>query len=262
MTTISTNNINLKQLLLLGAIVAASVFGGLGLNIWLKIGVTPDKEIVTETKVEILDNNELVLSDEQIPAQIEEENGTVKLDYNAVTVEEVDGGQINDEENFSQGSYFPTESPWAFRDATLGRCVVEGNYYGAQCVSLARAFWTNYAGRDFSTCGTGAAKGAWNCAAANAGDEFELITDPTQLQAGDWIISDGGLYGHVGMALGGYNNGYIALLGENQGGADCGAGVGGSATNIINYSLKGFRGAFRPKAYIVTPTVPDGGFRF
>lgn len=250
---------NIKKLIALGAIVAASVFGGMALNAQLKIGVTPDKEIEVQTKVELLDTNSIVLAGEQIPAEIEEENGTTKLDYNIVTIDEVDGGEINDDESFSQGSYFPTETPWAFRDATLNKCVIEGNYYGAQCVSLARAFWTNYAGRDFSTCGTGAAKGAWNCAAANAGDEFELITDPTQIQAGDWIIANGGLYGHVGMALGGYNNGYVALLGENQGGADCGAGVGGSATNIINYSLRNFIGAFRPKSYIVTPAAPESG---
>lgn len=261
MTTITTKNPSLKQLIALGAIVAASVFGGLGLNIWLKIGVTPDKEVVTETTVEVLDNNSIVLSDEQIPAELEEANGTTKIDYNIVTVEEVDGGEINNED-YSQGSYFPTDTWWAFRDATLGKCVIEGNYWGAQCVSLARAFWTNYAGRDFSTCGTGAARGAWNCAEANAGDEFVLIYDPTQLQAGDWIISDGGLYGHVGMAVGSYNKGYVALLGENQGGADCGSGVGGSATNIINFSLKNFKGAFRPKAYIITPNVPESGFRF
>lgn len=263
MTKITTKNPSLKQLIALGAIVAASVFGGFAVNIWLKVGVTPDKEVVTETKVEIVDNNSMVLSDEQIPAEVEEVNGTTKVDYNIVTVEEVDGGEI-DNEDYAQGSYFPTDTWWAFRDATIGRCVIEGNYFGAQCVSLARAFWTNYAGRDFSTCGTGAARGAWNCKEANAGNEFDLVYDPTIIEAGDWIILDGGLYGHVGMAVGSYNNGYVALLGENQGGADCGPGVGGSATNIININLKNFKGAYRPKSYHVapTPSVPESGFRF
>ena len=36
----------------------------------------------------------------------------------------------------------------------------------------------------------------------------------------------------VGMALGGVKNGYVALLGENQGGRACDSG--GAATNIIN----------------------------
>jgi hypothetical protein len=50
------------------------------------------------------------------------------------------------------------------------------------------------------------------------------------------------------MAMGTYNNGYIALLGENQGGTPCEGG--GSAFNIINISLSSFKGAFRPKIYI------------
>jgi hypothetical protein len=49
------------------------------------------------------------------------------------------------------------------------------------------------------------------------------------------------------MALGSYNNGYVALLGQNQGGYACDGG--GQATNIINISLKDFAGAFRPKTY-------------
>ena len=58
------------------------------------------------------------------------------------------------------------------------------------------------------------------------------------------------------MALGKPNKGYVALLGENQGGTSC--ADGGSATNIINISLKTFKGAFRPKIYDL-PKVPDTG---
>lgn len=199
------------------------------------------KEIVTEVE------SALELADETITAIVENANGALEA-VNLPTVLEVDGGEIVDQESYARGEYFDVSTPNIFAEQTMGKCVVEGNYYGAQCVSLARAFWLNYTGRAFSTCGTGAAKGAFKCTTENAGDEFELITDKNSLQAGDWIIFDGGLYGHVGMAMGPANNGYIALLGENQGGKAC--DEGGSATNIINISLKNFIGAYRPKIYI------------
>ena len=50
------------------------------------------------------------------------------------------------------------------------------------------------------------------------------------------------------MALGPVKNGYVALLGENQGGRACEGG--GAATNIINISIKNLIGFYRPKAYI------------
>ena len=72
------------------------------------------------------------------------------------------------------------------------------------------------------------------------------------IQAGDWIITSNGTWGHVGMALGGYNNGYVALLGTNQGGVACAGG--GSSANIINMGLGPFAGAFRPKKYATVAT--------
>ena len=54
--------------------------------------------------------------------------------------------------------------------------------------------------------------------------------------------------------MGSYNNGYISLLGQNQGGSACEGG--GSSTNIINISLKSFVGAFRPKTYIKPEPTP------
>ena len=50
------------------------------------------------------------------------------------------------------------------------------------------------------------------------------------------------------MALGPVKNGYVALLGENQGGRYCTGG--GGATNIININIKNLIGGYRPKAYI------------
>lgn len=232
-------------------------------NAGLNIKISDYENNIEQPTEVVIDNSSAIeLSEEQVEAVIETEDGEIEI-VSAPTVETVDGGEIItdglDLDANGRGAYYPTETPQAFKDATINKCVIEGNAYGAQCVSLALAFWRNYAERNFSTCGTGAASGAWNCKEQNAGHEFDLITKIEDLQAGDWIIFAGGKYGHVGMALGKAKNGYIALLGENQGGGDCGAGVGGSATNIINISLKGFKGAYRPKIYQTMPKVPDTG---
>lgn len=150
--------------------------------------------------------------------------------------------------------YAPVDTATAFKNYTINKCWNTDGYYGAQCWDLGDLFWQNYAGRNLSTCGTGAAKGAWDCRSQNAGNEFSLITDPKQLKLGDWIIFNNGQYGHVGMAMGRYNNGYIALLGQNQGGSACSGG--GSSTNIINISLSSFAGAFRPKTYVDPEPTP------
>lgn len=149
------------------------------------------------------------------------------------------------------GAYIwaPTETPSAFKNYVLGKCLNTDGAYGAQCWDLADVFWQNVAGRRAQTCGTGAAKGMIQdgCWQKNSGNEFVMIWDPTQLQAGDWVIFTNGQWGHVGMALGSYNNGYVTLLGQNQAGGYC--AVGGSAANIVNISLKNFGGAFRYKKY-------------
>ena len=88
------------------------------------------------------------------------------------------------------------------------------------------------------------------CADQNAGNDFVVYWKDSynKIQAGDWLVFDGGQFGHVGMALGGVVNGYVTLLGENQGGTACQGG--GAATNIINISIKNLIGFYRPKAYI------------
>lgn len=178
------------------------------------------------------------------------------------TVEAVDGGKI--EEFAGQGEWYPTDTYENFIKATINKCVSEGNPFGAQCVSLAQAFFNSYAGYGVDLCGTGAARGMWACKENNARDSFVLIYDPAEIQPGDWIITDGGTWGHVAMAVGYYNNGYIAVYGENQGGVLC--SQGGSQPNVINLSMKTFLGAFRPVDYIIpepepepTPEAPDTG---
>lgn len=206
----------------------------------------------------------LVESDETIPALMDDMG---EYSEDIPTVEEVDGGLFkdidtglssNDEYNdLGWAETYNVSSPEAFRNDTYGKCIIANNYYGAQCVSLARVFWWSYADRDVSTCGTGMAKGMMNCASENAGDDFLIFgkEDMHNIQTGDWLIFNGGMYGHVGMALGGYNQGYVALLGENQGGRACEGG--GAATNIINISLKNLIGYYRPKAYVKPEPKPE-----
>lgn len=228
-------------------------------------GVFVGSNLFADHQVDVKSTTEIVLDDYKIELSVspvetllETEDGDITVE-SYPTVESIDGGNVNceNEPECGLGSYIyaPTDTYTSFKDYTLGKCWNTDGYYGSQCWDLGDLFWQNYAGRNLSTCGTGGAKGAWNCKEQNAGNEFELITDKTALQAGDWIIFHNGQYGHVGMALGGFNNGYIALLGQNQGGVWCDGG--GSATNIINISLKDFSGAFRPKTYIKPSPTPS-----
>lgn len=192
------------------------------------------------------------------------------------TVEEIDGGgmfqDMMDVDTSDPAHYYElgaieevdTSSPEAFKNSTLGRCIVADNYFGAQCVSLARAFWWSYAGYDVSTCGTGLAKGMMNCYSENARDKFRTIWSVDEIQEGTWIVLDGKTTGHICMALGSVNNGYVTCLGENQGGIPCDYGIGGSGTNIINISVRDFIGGYTPLDYIVpvpepAPLNPDTG---
>lgn len=214
---------------------------------------------------------EIQFSEEQVPAIIEGDLGetieTTEIDGEEIpTVEEIDGGGLLEDyqditSSLTTDVYYDlgaiesvdTSSVEAFKNSTLGRCIIANNKFGAQCVSLARAFWFSYANRDVSTCGTGLAKGMMNCWEQNAGNDFKTIWNRSEIIAGTFIVTDGSYTGHVCMALGPERNGYVACLGENQGGASCGPNVGGSATNIINLSLKNFIGGYIPKSYIPKP---------
>ena len=218
-------------------------------------------------------NANIEYSEEQLPATVTDDMGEViqvdEINGEEIkTVEQVDGGLFEDKDtgvSATEGEYldlgwsewYPTDTPEAFKNATLGKCIYANNRFGAQCVSLSRVYWWSYANRDVSTCGTGMAKGMMKCADQNAGDDFDVYwaDSKDKIQAGDWLVFDGGQYGHVGMALGPLANGYVALLGENQGGTPCDGG--GAATNIINLSIKNLIGYYRPKAYIKPEPKPE-----
>ena len=246
-----TKTSNIKWLIALLTILALALGTGAAINI----------------KIDADNFNAVIeYSEEQQPALVEGDQGEV-IEEAIPTVEEVDGGRFEDEftgvstlegeyEDLGWSETYNVSSPTAFRNDTLGKCIRANNKFGSQCVSLARVFWWSYANRDVSTCGTGMAKGMMNCADQNAGNDFLIYwkDSANKIQAGDWLVFDGGQFGHVGMALGSVNNGYVALLGENQGGRACEGG--GAATNIINISVKNLIGFYRPKAYIKPEPTP------
>lgn len=219
---------------------------------------------------------------EQAIEKIESGQGAVgdeveayKADGDSIpTVESVDseGQQTNPEnetptkcpegEECGQGAAYPIvdiSTPQAFINATLGGCYDIDGYYNEQCWDYAALFFLNYTGHTFYTCGTGAAKGAIadGCWQKNAGTEFTMIWDATQVRAGDIVVFNNGTYGHVGMASGSYNNGYVTLAGQNQGGGLCPGSTMGARVNLINISLNYFAGAFRPNIYIPPEPEPE-----
>lgn len=276
-------NINVKKIV---ATIVALILVGLGTAGVVNIIHNNDgsMEVKTET---IIEKAEIEYSQDPLPAtvtigdeQIEGvetgqgaigEEATVETvnGYSIPTVEAVESsGPVTDEnkaecpegEECGRGAGYPSldvSSPQAFANQTLGVCLDVDGYYGAQCWDSMSAFFYNYAGRVLQTCGTGAAKGtiADGCWQQNAGNEFTMIWDPTQIQAGDIAVYSTGQWGHIGMAMGDYNNGYFTLLGQNQGGAACPGG--GAAGNIINLSTRDFIGAFRPNIYIKPAPAPE-----
>lgn len=237
------SKISLKAVVGVIAVLILGLVAGSGIG----INLAPDGDVTVETEYSI------ELSEEQVPALVENSNGEIE-EVSAPTVEMVDGNNLIDEcpegEECGKGAfqYVDVTSPTTIKDSILGSCIDVDGYYGSQCWDASSAVAENMTGRRLSTCGTGAAKGMMDCWQDNAKDDFEVIWDASSLQPGDIVVFGGGMYGHTGIALGYYNNGYIALLGTNQGGSACAGG--GSAANIINMSTKTFIGAYRWKEYI------------
>lgn len=237
-------------LLITATLAVAGVTVSIRFNTPVKTGDETEVVSTIEIKTEEV-QPEIELSETQVTATIETADGEIEV-IEAPTVESVDAPLPDgiDETVGGQGAYYNVSSPDKFYKATLGKCIDQDGYYGSQCWDLVDAAWENLVGRRFSTCGTGAAKGSLNCYKENAGSEFTYITNAKNLKKGDFVVFTNGVYGHVGMALGSYNKGYISLLGTNQGGKACSGG--GSSANVINISLKYFGGAFRYKKWNTT----------
>lgn len=259
------NKKSLYKVLITALVALLAIGAGVGVSISIQSneeGYKAQIEFSGEQKpVEITDQSEI--------ENVEGGQGEVKIDGETIqTVEAVESdgpvtetgeSECPEGEECGRGAAYPkldVSSPQAFANATLGQCINVDGYYGAQCWDSMSAFFYNYAGRILNTCGTGAAKGtiADGCWQKNAGNEFVMIWNPRDIQAGDIAVYSTGQWGHIGMAMGGYNNGYFALLGQNQGGRACPGG--GAAGNIINLSTRDFIGAFRPKAYIKPEPAP------
>ena len=140
--------------------------------------------------------------------------------------------------------------------------IVDNN--GVQnCYDGAGLLWQQL-GRWLSTGGGGGAKHCWTLARdTNAGSDFNLVTNLTDVKRGDVVVFGNGTYGHIGFADADYTGGaYISTLGQNQGGAN-------GAFNVINCGTASFLGAFRLKAWAsstkteektTTPTTTTSGF--
>ena len=119
--------------------------------------------------------------------------------------------------------------------------------YGCQCWDYADAFWVSQVNR---TLQTGPSHGVWECWATsrtvNAGDDFDLIHNVSDVKRGDWIVWDKGRFsgdttGHIAMAADNYNGtGIIRCYGQNQ---------GGFGITVKPLSEQRFLGAFRYKPW-------------
>ena len=248
-----TKTPKLKYLIGLLIIIVCGFLTGAGikLNIDLK-NLTATIEYSESKEALVEEVEEVGLEGTEIP--------TVESVESMMQVLEPENEECPEGEECGMGAYvptLPTSTPQAFAKEVLGRCINVDGYAGSQCWDLMDAFWVNYARRTLLTCGTGAAKGviADGCWQKNAGDDFVMIWDANKIQAGDIAVFSTGQWGHIGMAMGEYNNGYFTLLGQNQGGVSCPGG--GAASNIINISTKDFIGAFRPKKYIKPEPKPE-----
>lgn len=222
------------------------------------ISLTNGKVTIDDSTKEFIDNAHeamITYAKSAIPAKVVLENGEETLDV--PTIEYIDGAEIpSDSSNIEDGRgavHDTTTYLTYYNSVGIGTCI--NNSFGAQCFALANDFWANYTGgRALSSCGTGAARGTLNCWEYNAGSEFEMVWDATKVQPGDWVVTTGGTWGHIFMAMGYYNNGYIAGFSQNQGGGYC--PLGGAATNVANIKVDNFGGAFRPKTYIKPEPTP------
>lgn len=131
----------------------------------------------------------------------------------------------------------------------IGAAVDCDGSFGCQCWDYACAFWYAQCNRQLQTGSHHSAADCWNeSRTANAGSEFDLITDKTQIQQGDWLVFGGGSYGHIAMAAENYSNGInILCYGQNQGGTPM--PKGGAAVNLTSLYLGNFIGGFRYKRW-------------
>ena len=211
------------------------------------ISLAGNEVIIEESTTEFIENAQeamITYAEVAIPAVIANENGEEET-IDAPTVDSIDGGEIFNEENCPEGEecglgafiYAPTDTFENFKNYTIGRCWNIDGFAGSQCWDLVSLHSMNYTKdkRVFSTCGSGAARGMWDCKEQNAGTEYDLVYDVYKTHVGDIAVFNGGAYGHTCFIAGPVVNGYVACYGQNQGGSACPGG--GAAANIIKLSI-------------------------
>jgi hypothetical protein len=164
------------------------------------------------------------------------------------TTDEAAEAHATFEEEGGQGAAYSVSisSYDSFRAAVINKSFDIDGYYDAQCWDGAALLWQQL-GRSLSTGGTGAAKGCWTVArTSNAGSDFDLITNFSDLKRGDVIVFGSGTYGHIAFVD---QVSPLRILGQNQTGTGNGAPF-----NVINASSSGFLGAFRYKKWNTTTT--------
>ena len=138
-----------------------------------------------------------------------------------------------------------------FIEQTKGKSYDMDGYYGPQCWDYGDFFWTHQVVRMLSTGGSGSARGCWTIPSArraNAGKEFELITDKTRIKYGDWIVLNTGEFGHIGIVTAmNFSKGTVDIQSQNQ-------GLIRNKVTSVRFNLSSFLGAFRYKAFWKTPT--------
>lgn len=138
-----------------------------------------------------------------------------------------------------------------FIEQTKGKSYDMDGYYGPQCWDYGDFFWTHQVGRMLSTGGSGSARGCWTIPSArraNAGKEFELITDKNKIKYGDWIVLNTGEFGHIGIVTAmNFSRGTVDIQSQNQ-------GLIRNKVTTVRFNLSSFLGAFRYKAFWKTPT--------
>ena len=146
----------------------------------------------------------------------------------------------------------PHNSYDEFRSYALTHAVNVDYRYGNQCYDICALLWYQY-GLSLQT-GNGYVYGCWTIMRnTNARSPFIAITDKNQIKKGDVLVFNhyGSYYtGHIGFADEDYHgNNRIRLLGQNQG---QGSGTG-QASNVKDWSLTYFLGAFRNTRWDSTP---------
>lgn len=160
--------------------------------------------------------------------------------------------------SYSDWSQVNIDSYQSFRDSVLGNAYNTDWSYGAQCWDGASILWKrlgmnlytahSYYGGDY---GSGV-RTSWEYEEvrnANAGSQFELITDIESVRRGDVVIFGGTGTGHIAFADEDYNrSGLLSALGQNQGDdAIPFDGYTEGKFNITKNNTANFLGAFRYK---------------